>query len=74
MDEDARRAFEFLKQAITKSPVMLMFPDWEKPFEIHCDASTEALGAILIQVIEKQERVIMHASRTERNRKEIPGV
>ena len=64
LEDDARKAFQILKKAITESPVMLMFPDWEKPFEIHCDASTQALGAILIQVIEKQERVVMYASRT----------
>ena len=44
LSEEAKEAFEILKKAITESPVVLMFPDWEKPFEIHCDASTKALG------------------------------
>jgi hypothetical protein len=42
----------------------MLAPDWEVPFEIHCDASTEALGAILLQVVNKEEKVIMWASRT----------
>src|SRR3954471_17252785 len=45
LDQGARKAFAILKRAIT------VFPDWGEPFEIHCDASTEALGAILLQVI-----------------------
>ena len=64
LEEDAKEAFAVPKKAITESPVMLMFPERDKPFEIHCDASTGALGAILIQVIDKKERVIMYASRT----------
>jgi hypothetical protein len=64
LGEDAKEAFEALKKAITRTPVMLAFPDCEVPFEIHCDASTEALGAILLQVVNKEEKVIMYASRT----------
>ena len=43
---------------------MLHYSDWSAPFEIHTDASTKALGAILTQRIEGQERVIMYASKT----------
>ena len=43
---------------------MLHFPDWDTPFEIHCDASKQAVGAILNQHVEGEERVIMYASRT----------
>jgi len=43
---------------------MLHFPDWTQPFEIHCDASKQAIAGILSQQVEGKERVIMYASRT----------
>jgi len=58
------KAFEELKRTITSEPIMLYFPDWDKPFEIHCDASKQAVAAILNQRIDEKERVIMYASRT----------
>jgi hypothetical protein len=66
LGEDAKEAFETLKKAITQTPAMLAFPNWEVPFEVHCDASTEALGAILLQVINKEEKVITYASMQPR--------
>jgi hypothetical protein len=45
---DAQKAFENLKTEFTKKPV-LMTPDQSKPFEIECDASKYATGAILYQ-------------------------
>ena len=59
----AQAAFEDLKEAITKEPIVLSYPDWEQPFEIHTDASKEAVAAILTQKIDGVERVIMYASR-----------
>ena len=41
-------AFEGLKHALTHAPV-LGIPDLNKPFEVVCDASDSAIGAILIQ-------------------------
>jgi hypothetical protein len=61
---ESLKAFEDLKQIITEAPIVLHFPDWEHPFEIHTDASTEAVAAILCQRIDGQERVIMYASKT----------
>jgi len=52
------------KKIITSEPIMLYFPDWDQPFEIHCDASKQAVAAILNQRIDGRERVIMYASRT----------
>jgi len=38
--------------------------DWTVPFELMCDASNYALGAILVKKIDKLPRVIYYASRT----------
>ena len=43
---------------------MLHYPDCDTPFEIHTDASTTAVAAILCQRIEGLERVVMYASKT----------
>ncbi|KAM1853495.1 hypothetical protein ACFX1X_009431 [Malus domestica] len=39
-------------------------PDWSIPFELMCDASDYALGAVLGQRKDKQPHVIYYASRT----------
>ena len=39
-------------------------PDWNKEFEIMCDASDYAMGAVLGQRIDKMFRVIYYASKT----------
>ncbi|GJV83451.1 reverse transcriptase domain-containing protein [Tanacetum coccineum] len=41
-------AFETLKMKLTQAPI-LVAPDWDLPFEIMCDASDFAVGAILGQ-------------------------
>ncbi|KAD2393285.1 hypothetical protein E3N88_40262 [Mikania micrantha] len=41
-------AFEMLKQALVTAPV-LRLPDFSIPFTVECDASSEGVGAILIQ-------------------------
>ncbi|KAJ9521612.1 hypothetical protein QJQ45_008952 [Haematococcus lacustris] len=41
-------AFNALKQAISNVP-MLKLPDHSKPFHVHCDASLEGIGAVLMQ-------------------------
>jgi len=45
---DQHTAFENLKAAYTSKPVLLM-PDRTKPYEIKCDASLFATGAVLLQ-------------------------
>ena len=52
-----------MKKAITEEPIVLHYPDWDQPFEIHTDASKEAIAAILTQKIDGIERVIMYASK-----------
>ena len=43
-----QEAFDKIKQAITDD-VMLSFPDFNKPFEIHTDASEYQLGSVIMQ-------------------------
>ena len=64
LTKESQRSFDFLTRAITKEPVMLHYPDWDVPFEIHTDASGKAVAAILCQKIKGQERVLMYASKT----------
>jgi exodeoxyribonuclease III len=64
LTEASIKAFKKLKEAITKEPIILHYPDWNQPFEIHTDASTKGIGAILCQQIDGKERVIMYASKT----------
>ncbi|CAM8884756.1 unnamed protein product [Rhodiola kirilowii] len=58
-----KEAFNELKNALTSTPI-IQTPDWKKPFEIMCDASDFALGAVLGQKIDKKAGVIYYASRT----------
>ncbi|GJT27857.1 reverse transcriptase domain-containing protein [Tanacetum coccineum] len=43
---------------------ILIAPNWDQPFEIMCDASDYAIGAVLGQRIEKHFRPIHYASKT----------
>ena len=64
LTEESAEAFAALKEAITKEPIVLHYPNWKQPFEIHTDASSEAVAAILCQRIDGKEKVIMYASKT----------
>ena len=46
--EETQRSFDSLKQKLTSSPVLTM-PDQTRPFQIECDASKYASGAVLTQ-------------------------
>jgi hypothetical protein len=56
-------SFNTLKKLLTSTPIM-MAPDWSLPFELMCDASDFALGAVLGQRINKVPHAIYYASRT----------
>ena len=43
-----RNAFEKLKEIVETEPV-LSLPDFDKPFEVHTDASDKAIGGVLVQ-------------------------
>ncbi|KAL2235747.1 UNVERIFIED_CONTAM: Retrovirus-related Pol polyprotein from transposon 17.6 [Sesamum indicum] len=61
-DDECMKAFDKLKDSLTCAPVIRP-PDWNHPFEIMCDASNHAIGAVLGQKIEKDPHVIYYASR-----------
>ena len=62
-DNDCLQAFETLKAALISAPIMQP-PDWRLPFEIMCDASDYAVGAVLGQRKDKKLHAIYYASRT----------
>ena len=47
-----------------KSPHFLVYPNYELPFILHCDASEKGLGAVLYQKQDGKDRVVSFASRT----------
>ncbi|KAM1011482.1 hypothetical protein ACFX13_047585 [Malus domestica] len=57
------QAFNHLKDLLTTAPIITP-PDWSIPFELMCDASDYALGAVLGQRKNKLPHVIYYASRT----------
>ena len=56
-------AFVKLKTMLVSPPIMRS-PDWYLPFEIMCDASDYAIGAVLGQREDKKAFVIYYASKT----------
>ena len=45
-DESCRSSFEEIKSRLVSAPIMFT-PDWNNEFEIMCDASDYAMGAVL---------------------------
>ncbi|KAI4334640.1 hypothetical protein L6164_013356 [Bauhinia variegata] len=56
-------AFETLKKALVTAPIIIT-PKWGEPFEIMCDASDYAVGAVLGQTRDKTFRAIYYTSKT----------
>nr|GEU42079.1 reverse transcriptase domain-containing protein [Tanacetum cinerariifolium] len=56
-------AFQTFKRKLTKAPILIA-PDLDMPFELMCDASDFAIGAVLGQRQEKHFRPIHYASKT----------
>jgi hypothetical protein len=61
--EHYEEAFVKLKNLLTSAPVIQPL-DWSLPFEIMCDASDYAVGAVLGQRKDKKPYVIYYASKT----------
>ena len=62
-NDDCELAFTKLKTMVRDS-IALTLPNFDLPFEIHCDASQIGLGACLVQVVNGNRRVIAFHSRT----------
>ncbi|GJT53686.1 reverse transcriptase domain-containing protein [Tanacetum coccineum] len=61
--EDCKKAFNKLKERLTTAPIIIS-PDWSMPFELMCDASDFAVGAVLGQRIDGKFKPIYYASKT----------
>jgi len=61
--DDCRLAFEELKRRLVTAPIIVA-PNWEQPFELMCDASDYAIGAVMGQRKDKLVHPIYYASRT----------
>nr|GEV29713.1 hypothetical protein [Tanacetum cinerariifolium] len=56
-------AFQTLKIKLTEAPIFIA-PDWDMPFELMCDASDFAVGAVLGKRQDKHFRPIHYTSKT----------
>ena len=61
-DEEFSATFQTLKNKLTTALVMIT-PDWIKDFELMCDASDYAVGAVLGQRQDKVFHTIYYASK-----------
>jgi hypothetical protein len=62
-DEKCLAAFRTLKSALVSAPI-IQPPDWSQHFEIMCDASNYAVGAVLGQRKEGRVHAVYYASKT----------
>ncbi|XP_073153675.1 uncharacterized protein [Henckelia pumila] len=57
IEVDKAKAFEVLRERLVTAPI-LTSPNWDLPFEFMCDASDSAVGAVLVQRIDKLLAVV----------------
>ncbi|GKD01246.1 putative nucleotidyltransferase, ribonuclease H, partial [Tanacetum coccineum] len=67
--DDCKKAFNILKEKLTTAPIIIS-PDWNEPFELMCDASDFAVGAVLGQRIDGKFKPIYYARKTLNNAQE----
>ena len=58
-EKECQESFEELKSHLTTAP-----PNWQLPFEVMCDASDLAIGAVLGQREDGKPHVVYYASKT----------
>ncbi|GKA15569.1 reverse transcriptase domain-containing protein [Tanacetum coccineum] len=61
--KESIEAFQTLQKKLTEAPILIV-PDWDLPFELMCDASDFAIGAVLRQRKTKHFQPIHYASKT----------
>nr|GEZ49754.1 reverse transcriptase domain-containing protein [Tanacetum cinerariifolium] len=59
--QECVEAFQTLKRKLTEAHILIA-PDWDMPFELMCDASEFAIGAVLGQRQDKHFRPIYYAT------------
>nr|GEU37872.1 reverse transcriptase domain-containing protein [Tanacetum cinerariifolium] len=62
--KDCIDAFKTLKKKLIEAPILVV-PNWNLPFELMCDASDFAIGAVLGQRKTKHFQPIYYASKTK---------
>ena len=62
-DDVCLQAFNAIKEKLISAPIITVL-DWSQPFEVMCDASDFAIGAVLGQRRDKLFTAIYYASRT----------
>ena len=62
-DESCQCSFEEIKYRLIEAPIMAK-PDWNKEFEIMCDAIDYAMGAVLGHKVDKMFRAIYYSNKT----------
>ncbi|GKB63405.1 reverse transcriptase domain-containing protein [Tanacetum coccineum] len=67
--DDCKKAFNILKEKLTTTPIIIS-PDWNVPFELMCDASDFAVGAVLGQRIDGKFKPIYYVRKTLNNAQE----
>nr|GEZ47418.1 reverse transcriptase domain-containing protein [Tanacetum cinerariifolium] len=60
---DCIQALRNLKEKFTEAPILIAL-NWDQPFELMCDASDYAIGAVLGQKVEKHFWPFHYASKT----------
>lgn len=60
--EEQNQAFSVIKDRLTTRPVLTIF-DPDRPTEVHTDASTIGVGAVLLQLVDNKMTVVAYFSK-----------